>query len=343
MKRRGVNYDVGIETSGFRSRPVFEIEVVRRELAIIKHDLKCNAVRISGTDPDRLMAAAEIALNQGLEVWLSPHLHDQEEDETLRYTVQCANRAEELRRRYSGLVFILGCELTLFMQGIFEGDTIFDRVSSPGFMESIRTGEHNMRLQAFLTKAIREVRERFRGEITYASAPLETVDWSLLDYIGLDHYRDIRNHDSYASKLTSYARWQKPVIVTEFGCCTYQGAEDAGGRGWMIVDRTSPARKRLNAEYIRDEVLQAKELVEQLTVLDAAGVEGAFVFTFAAPTMVHDREPLHDLDMASYALVKSLADGRGVRFPDMRWEPKQSFDAVARYYAERELSQDSRK
>ena len=71
------------------------------------------------SDPDRLMTAAEIVLRQGLEVWLSPHLHDKDEEETLYYTIACAEKAEQLRQRFSKLVFILGCELTLFMQGYY--------------------------------------------------------------------------------------------------------------------------------------------------------------------------------------------------------------------------------
>ncbi len=40
------------------------------------------------------------------------------------------------------------------------------------------------------------------------------------------------------------------------------------------------------------------------------------------------------LDMASYGLVKSYADGkRGVTYPEMTWEPKESFRAVAERYA----------
>ncbi|WP_248930524.1 hypothetical protein [Paenibacillus hamazuiensis] len=337
MKRKGVNYDVGIETGGFNlrptwSRPKFDIEVVSREIAIIKNDLNCNAIRISGTDPDRLMAATEIALGQDLEVWLSPHLHDKDAEETLSYTIACAEKAERLRPRFSKLVFVLGCELTLFMQGLLPGNTIFERVGSPSFMDIVKSGGHNKLLRAFLSKAVRGVRNVYQGEVTYASAPLEAVDWSMFDYVGLDYYRASHNKPSYANKLKSFHKWNKPVIVTEFGCCAYQGADQAGGRGWMIVEHTTP--KRLNGEYVRDEALQARELTEQLTILDDAGVEGAFVFTFIAPVWVHDKSPLYDLDMASYALVKSYADGRGERYPDMTWEPKQSFEAVARYYAQ---------
>jgi hypothetical protein len=38
--------------------------------------------------------------------------------------------------------------------------------------------------------------------------------------------------------------------------------------------------------------------------------------------------------MASTSLVKSYADGKdGATYPDMEWEPKESFRAVAEYYA----------
>jgi len=41
-----------------------------------------------------------------------------------------------------------------------------------------------------------------------------------------------------------------------------------------------------------------------------------------------------DPDIASYSLVKSYADDkRGTSYPDMTWEPKESFRAVADYYA----------
>jgi|GEM_PF-3314059 len=59
MRRKGINYDVGTDFLGFMTRPVFDMENVRREFEIIRNDLNCNSVRISGCDFDRLMAAAE--------------------------------------------------------------------------------------------------------------------------------------------------------------------------------------------------------------------------------------------------------------------------------------------
>lgn len=64
MNRKGVCYDVG-SVMGFNWRPNFKPEQVRRELQIIKDDLHCNAVRISGRDLGRLEMASGDALEQG--------------------------------------------------------------------------------------------------------------------------------------------------------------------------------------------------------------------------------------------------------------------------------------
>jgi hypothetical protein len=76
MNRKGVCYDVGRVTAGQNQRPEFDEGTLRRELAIIRQELHCTAVRICGQDLERLVAAAEIALEVGLEVWLSPELWD---------------------------------------------------------------------------------------------------------------------------------------------------------------------------------------------------------------------------------------------------------------------------
>ena len=65
MKIRGVNYDVGTQM-GVNWRPDYDPEIVHRELEIIKSDLHCNAVGISGKDIGRVVVTAEDALSQGL-------------------------------------------------------------------------------------------------------------------------------------------------------------------------------------------------------------------------------------------------------------------------------------
>jgi len=345
MKRKGVSYDVG-RVMGGNWRPTFDPKVVHRELEIIKNDLHCNAVRICGLDIDRLMTAAEDALKQSLEVWLSPEMWDRSPRETLDYVVKAATAAEKLRERWpEKLVFCVGSELTLFMQSIVEGRNIVKRMSNPSFWENARAGTHNKPLNAFLAKANEAVRRVFRGQVTYASLVWEAVDWSLFDFVGIDHYRFARIKDRYVELLKPAFAHGKPVVITEFGCRTYQGAESSGAMGLGITNHTTLflhqlpllgrlVRPRLNGEYVRDEGLQARELTETLGVLDGAGVDGAFIMTFVSPIFPHDDDPRYDLDMDSFSLVKSYAGGKhGITYPDMTWEPKESFKAVANYFA----------
>jgi hypothetical protein len=333
MKRRGINYDVGTAVhKQYLSRPTFDPNIVHRELEIIKNDLHCNAVRISGTDPERLRVAAESALKQGLEVWLSPQLHNKSPQETHEYTIQCAKAAEILREQWPNLVFILGSELTWFMQGIIKGDNFMERIGNPLHILKLKWfGGHNKLLNAYLAKVNAAVREVFHGQVTYASAPIERVDWSLFDFVCLDYYRGAKNRDSYDERLKRHFAFGKPVIITELGLCTYQGAENKGGLGFDIVDPTN--QKQLKANYVRDEALQSRELSDMLHIVGRAGVEGTFVFTFVAPKLPTHNDPKFDLDMASYALVKSYADKHGTTYTDMPWEPKEAFKAVAEYYA----------
>jgi hypothetical protein len=337
MKRKGVNYDVGRVMMGEEWRPTFDPTIVHRELEIIKHDLHCNAVRICGRDLDRLMIATEDALTQGLEVWFSPEMWDKSQEETLDYLVKAAAAVERLRRSYpQQLVLSVGSELTLFMQGIVEGQNFLERMGHPTFWEQIKAGVHNKPLNAFLRGANETVRQVFRGKITYMSVPFETVDWSLFDFVGVDIYREARIKDVFGDMIKRYFAHNKPVTIGEFGCCTYQGAENAGGMGWAIVDlQTSPMQ--LKGEYVRDEALQAREITDVLRIFDDIGVDGAFVFTFVSPTSPYHEDLKYDLDMASYSLVKSYADKHGLTYPDMFWEPKKSFQAVADYYAKQEV------
>lgn len=350
MRRKGVSYDVG-RVMGINFRPVFDSKAVYRELEIIKNDLHCNAVRICGLDIGRLTSAAEDALRQGLEVWLSPELWDKSPEKTLNYIVKAAAAAEELRKRWpERLVLSVGSELTLFMRDIVAGSTLVKRLYNPSLKDTIRAGGHNKPLNEFLAKTSEGVRRVFHGEITYASLPWEAVDWNLLDFVGVDHYRDARIKDQYVEMLKPLFAYGKPVVITEFGHIPMKGTDDSGvmgsGIGMGVVDNKTLflhslpllgrfVRPRLIGEHVRDEALQAHEVVETLSLLDAAGVDGAFALTFVSPIYPYSDDPRYDLDMVSLSLVKSLAGGtRGTTYPDMPWEPKESFWALANYYAQ---------
>ncbi len=340
MRRKGVCYDVGREMLGRSWRPEFRSDTVRRELGIIRDDLRCNAVRLQGRDPERLRAAGALALELGLEVWFSPELWDQSAETTLAYLATAARTAHALEEKWPGrVVFSVGSELTLFMRGVVPGESVFERLASPSLRTILRSGAHNVPLNEFLGRACREVRAEFRGPLTYASLPFESVDWSPFDWVGADLYRETATRDRYGEVIRRLSGHGKPVANMEFGCCTFRGAEELGGRGWQIIDLQSRA-PRLTGNYVYDQGAQARELTDLLRVNEAGGVDATFVFTFVTPPPEASPEDLRrmasapfDLDIASYSLVKWLPEGRGGQtYPGMPWEPKESFRAVARFY-----------
>ena len=128
MKLKGVCYDVG-SVMYFNWRPDFP-KTASREIEVIKNDLHCNAIRISGLDTNRLMVATEIALKQGLEVWLTPTMWNKKQDQTPAYIEGVAESVEKLLREYpESLVLVVGGELTLFMHGIVEGINVMERMA----------------------------------------------------------------------------------------------------------------------------------------------------------------------------------------------------------------------
>jgi hypothetical protein len=79
--------------------------------------------------------------------------------------------------------------------------------------------------------------------------------------------------------------------------------------------------------------MRARELTETLTMLEAAGVDGTFVAEFVTAAATFCDKPRYELDMNAFSLVKTYRRGSGTTYPDMTWEPKHSFRAVADFYA----------
>jgi hypothetical protein len=129
----------------------------------------------------------------------------------------------------------------------------------------------------------------------------------------------------------------KPVAITGFGAATYRGAGDRGGRSMEILEyhEDTGVPTRLNGEYVRDEAGQATYLRELLETFDTEGVDSAFVFLFVLSNLPHrpDGDPRYDLDLASPGIVKMLEGRHGDTYPDMTWEPKAAFTAVAECYS----------
>jgi hypothetical protein len=95
-----------------------------------------------------------------------------------------------------------------------------------------------------------------------------------------------------------------------------------------------PVRSRVVTIHQRDEVKQARLLIDQLALLEHAGVDGAFIMSFSFPLAIYDDDPRYDLDATALSLVRALPPNQhGTTYPDMAWEPKEAFRAVASYYA----------
>jgi hypothetical protein len=336
MRGKGINYDTGFFPGGHPSRDSFDPEVVRREMRVIATDLHCTDVRVSGGDPGRIEVAARYAAEAGLRVWFSPFPAELTTTQMRPYFAECAERAEKLRAGGADVVFVAGCELTLFAAGLLPGDDVYARIrslTSPRRQGPTRQ-ELNAQLNTFLGEVAGDARQRFRGPLTYASGTWEAVDWTPFDIVSVDAYRDLTNMFGFRRSLRRHFRHGKPVVATEFGCCTYRGAGLRGGTGWTIVDHeTEPPsiRKRRT----RSEAEQVAYLHRLLKDFDAVGVDTAFWFTFASYHLPHHDDPARDLDLAAYGVVKVLDDRPGTTHPGLAWEPKEVFHALAAAYRPR--------
>jgi hypothetical protein len=336
MRAKGISYDTGFINKGVSSREPFDIAVVQRELQIIRDDLHCTAVRITGGDVDRLETAARLAAEAGLEVWFSPFTCDLTEEEMLDLLADCADRAERLRRQGAEVVLVTGAEISLLNKGFLPGDTIGDRMALLGDPSRLREliGAVPPRVNAFLAKAVAVVRPRFGGKVTYAAMPFERVDWTPFDIISVDNYRSAEVADIYRAGMRAVVAQGKPVAITEFGSATYKGAADKGARGGEIIqwDHDTALPLGLDGDYIRDEGEQATYLCELLDIFTEAGIDSAFVFTFVQYQLPHRVEPRQDLDRAAYGIVTVYEDRFGESYPDMTWEPKAAFHTLAECY-----------
>lgn len=331
MRARGINYDTGFYPGGRTSREVFDPEIVRREMRIIADDLHCTAVRVSGGDAGRLAVAGKYAAEAGLEVWFAPFPSDLTAEQMLPLLDECADHAEDLRRGGAEVVFVTGCELSLFGAGFLPGDDAYSRIQAivsgdPALYGAFENAIE--RFTAFLAEAVGRVRKRFGGRVTYASGPWEPVDWTLFDIVSVDAYRDEENAADFRTGLRKHFEAGKPVAVTEFGCCAYRGAAGRGGTGWMIVDHETEV---IDGDYVRDESEQVTYLRELLEIFEEEGVDSAFWFTFAGYRLPHRPDPRLDLDLASYGVVRMSDDG-------VSWAPKEVFHALAEAYAPGGLS-----
>lgn len=342
MRHLGVHYDTGVQFDPrWLSRPDFDPALAQYDMRVIAQDLHATSVRIVGEHLDRLETTARLAHAAGLSVFFNPWPIGLDLDAQVDRFAEAARTAQRLRADGVELVFVAGCEASIFALGLIPGDRLEQRidwlVSQRGGQEAapLSVPEVGEATKAFMRRVVEVVRREFEGEVTYAAGSWEDVDWSEFDYVGVDYYRAEQSSEDYAAGLRALQRHGKPVLVLEFGCCAYVGADRRGGMGWMILDASDDADViwRNGGPPTRDEGTQARYVTEQLGIFDNVGIEGAFVFTFDAPYLAHSDDPQRDFDLAGYGLVAWPEEGARASTVLPPWTAKEAFSALAATYA----------
>jgi hypothetical protein len=330
---KGIAYDTGGGPADEDSRALWRNSIMRGEIHAIRHRLHANWVSIYGSDVRRLIDTATAALEDGLTVSIQPRSFDEPQAAALAKLRQVAVEAERLRKCFDQeVILVVGCEFMLFTPGIVPGANFNERV------EYLSKGNFDMavlqrKFRTFTTRMVKVARSNFRGRVSYgAASDLEQVDWSIFDIVGLDYYSYHSRYADHAKELEPFHRWKKPILILEFGCCTFTGAAKLGGMGWNIVDYSGHVPV-IPPQYVRNEQEQADHLTKMVQVFTKHGFLGASPYTFIspdAPHRPHDRP--HDEDMAAYSLCKVLRIDDADPASPYHWLPKKSFHAMSRAY-----------
>ena len=223
-------------------------------------------------------------------------------------------------------MFIVGNELTLDAMGLMPGRTYMDRARSVGaFMRiflappkqlspypkvSRAINEQRRRtdrqLNSALTKLVKSVRRKYKGDITYTKAAWEKVKWARFDVACMNMYMSQWNREQFAELLkTELKATGKPCILTEFGTASFKGAIDQGATAWQYID------DHPNLPY--DEETQIAGLTEQLRSIGKAELNGCFVWQ------------LFEQNEKGYGITKLMQNGN--------LEPKRSAGIVSEFYS----------
>jgi hypothetical protein len=299
---------------------------LRRDLAAIRDELHCTAVMVTGAEVEHLDRAAHAVVDAGLDVWIRPHLPDRPVAEVLAQLADVASAAERLRAGHPDRVTLLvGSEFSHTAPGIVPGGWSYLRLRIILRARRLLRARITRRLDELLTRAHGVAAGTFHGPIGYSAAGWEEVDWRRFDLVGVSLYRSGTDHGDYARRVTDLVgSHDKPVVVTEFGCGAYAGADRRGAGSFRIVNWFADPPV-VRDGHPRDESVQAHYLADLIDLYAAAGVAGCFAFTFAMRAFPRSDDPRQDLDRAGFGLVAVAEDGAP-------WVAKEAFHAVAQRY-----------
>jgi len=333
-KSRGINYEVGLK---FHPEHKVDYEAISRE---IEHDLEdikemgCNSVRIYGDNPDNLLLAAKTALEKGLKVWLSPRLINGQGQETLNLLLHVAEQAEALRQEHGdNITLVIGNELMLDSRVAFEEENYADRIARFKKFKALEmakkylrlialhkvlpnTEQYKERVRQFAKTLVSQTKERFHGQMTYASLPDEDIDWSDFDIMGVNLYEDASNRASYGKELERYKSHEKPVAITEYGTAPYKGAGHLGGYAHSVIDwQRGRLKKGLGfMPVLRDEKAQADYLEKLMKLYEKHEIDAHFIFEYINWNTPHTPDdPKSNLSTGSFGLVHKTPEGEKIR------------------------------
>ncbi|QKV91236.1 abortive phage infection protein [Streptomyces sp. NA02950] len=324
---RGVSYELIDGETPFTG---WDATRMRHDMRAIKDELHADSVSVFGTGVERLAATSTEAAERGLHVWLQPRLADVPQPEILDHLAETGRHAERLRRQGAEVHLSVGAEFMLFVPGIVPGANAVERI------KNLTSGHYDPKtlvreLRSFTVRAAKAARSVFHGKVTYGAAQDEQVDWKLFDLVSVNYYASFARRAEHVRALSKFRRWGKPVVVSEFGTCTFRGAPERGGMGWDVVDydREPP---EIIGELVRSERTQAAYLTDLVDVFESMDLYAALVYQFVTPDAPHRHRPRYDLDMASYSLVKPIWKTPEEPTAHWHWEPKEAFHALARHY-----------
>ncbi|MGI5186161.1 abortive infection protein [Dactylosporangium sp. CA-152071] len=316
---------------------------MKDEVRAIKEGMNSNSITIFGTDFDRMRETVAEAADLGLHIWLQPRLVDRPQAETLEHLAEGARLAESFRRQGADIHYSIGCVHTVQTPGIVPGDQYHVRMGNLYAGQADHhffspTGTHDpdearARLNVFLKRAAEVARRNFGGELIYSAGPFEDVDWSIVDYVGLTYYYSVHeNREGYERELFAYHRWGKPVVISEYGSPAYVGAAERGLMAFDVADRTRQPAVIFDG-YVRNEQAQADFHRRMLAMFEDLGIHSVGIAEFIHPTHPHSEDPRYDLDIASWALTRTVRENFSDWASPYRWEPKEAYFAIGEYFA----------
>ena len=210
-------------------------EATSEELRIIADEANISSIRFNGDSLDVMYYCAEESIRKGYKtIIVGPRAIDRTIEDKIKQITYFSERAEELRKKSPDSVKLeIGNELSLDTLGFIEGRSWSERLDN--LIKGNVNPDWEKNLASFVNKLILTSRERFHGEILYASGNWEKfiIPWDKLDIIGINAYvtqwssrDDVKN---YLSQIYGYNR--KKIYVTEYGCSSYKGAWKYGGAG----------------------------------------------------------------------------------------------------------------